>query len=140
MNNLIAGGIGCIVAIMVLVNGILADNTSLYLSTAIIHTVGLLSITLILFIGRHKVKNLKTVPLILYAGGLLGVSNVLLNNFCFSYLGVSLTLALGQAGQFLASAIIDHYGLFGLKKIPFNKKKIWGFVIIGIGLVVMMFE
>ncbi len=139
MNNLIAGGIGLIIAFMVLVNGILANYTSLYLSNVIIHGFGLISIALFLLIGKHKIKNLKTVPLILYAGGLLGVSNVLLNNLCFSYLGVSLTLALGQAGQFLASTVIDHFGLFGLKKIPFNKKKVWGFVIIGIGLIITMF-
>jgi transporter family-2 protein len=140
MNNLISAGIGFLVAFMVLVNGILADYTSLYLSTAIIHAVGLIGITLILVLGRYKIKNIKSVPLILYTGGLLGVSNVLLNNLCFSYLGVSLTLALGQVGQFLASAVIDHYGMFGLKKIPFNRKKIWGLLIVGAGLIIMMFE
>lgn len=139
MNNLIAGGIGFLIAFMVLVNGILANYTSLYVSNAIIHLAGLISISIVILLGKHKLKNLRAVPLILYAGGLLGVSNVLLNNLCFSYLGVSLTLALGQAGQFLASTVIDHYGLFGLRKIPFNRKKVWGFVIIGIGLIITMF-
>ncbi|MCX7773659.1 MAG: DMT family transporter [Clostridia bacterium] len=140
MNNLISAAIGFIIALMVLANGVLAGYTGLYLSTAIIHAVGLVSIGAVLIIGKHKIKNLKTVPYILYAGGLLGVSNVLLNNFCFPALGVSLTLTLGQAGQFLASAVIDHYGLFGLKKVPFNKKKVLGLIIVGAGLIVMMFE
>lgn len=140
MNNLITTIIGFLVAFMVLVNGILAGYTDLYMSSIIIHVVGLVCITLIIAIGKHKIKNLKAIPLFLYAGGILGVSNVVLTNLCFSYLGVSLTLALGQVGQFLASAVIDHYGFFGLKKIPFNKKKVWGLLIIAIGLTVMMFE
>lgn len=138
MNNLIAALIGFVVAFMVMVNGVLARYVGLYLSTVIIHIVGLATITIVIISGKHKIKNLKAVPLILYAGGIFGVSNVLLNNVCFPSLGVSITLALGQVGQFLASAIIDHFGLFGLKKIPFNKKKIWGFAIIMAGLVIMI--
>lgn len=140
MNHLITTLIGLVVALMVFLNGVLSGYTNLYLSNVLIHTVGLVTILLIILVGRHKIKGLKTVPLILYGGGLLGVSNVILTNYCFSYLGVSLTLALGQVGQFVASVIIDHYGLFGLKRIPFNRKKTVGFVIIGIGLVIMMFE
>jgi hypothetical protein len=30
--------------------------------------------------------------------------------------------------------------MFGLKKIPFNRKKIWGLLIVGAGLIIMMFE
>jgi transporter family-2 protein len=140
MDKLITAFIGLIVAVMVFCNGILTGYTSLYFSNALIHGIGLITITIIIIVGKYRFKNLKTVPLLLYTGGLVGVVTVLLTNFSFSYLGVSLTLALGQVGQFLTSVVVDHYGLFGLSKIPFNKKKIVGLVIIGLGLIIMMFE
>ena len=93
MNNLIAAIIGFIVAFMVLVNGILTGYTDLYMSSIIIHIVGLVCITIVIIVGKHKIKNLKAVPLFLYAGGILGVSNVVLSNLSLE-LGI-LTLALG---------------------------------------------
>ncbi len=140
MNNLITTFIGMVVALMVFFNGILSGYTNLYFSNALIHGIGLLTIIVLLVVGKHKIKGLRTVPLILYTGGLVGVVTVLLTNASFTSLGVSLTLALGQVGQFLASVVIDHYGMFGLKKVPFNKKKIVGFVIISLGLIIMMFD
>lgn len=140
MNKLVTALIGLVVAVMVFCNGVLTEHTSLYFSNALIHGVGLITAIIIIIVGKHRLKDLQAAPLILYTGGLVGVVTVLLTNFSYTYLGVSLTLALGQVGQFLISLVVDHYGWFGLTRIPFNKKKIVGLVIIGLGLIVMMFE
>jgi transporter family-2 protein len=52
-------------------------------------------------------------------------------------LGISIPLALGLFGQSLASIIIDHFGLFGMKSIRFRKKKIIGLVFVAAGIVLM---
>lgn len=62
---------------------------------------------------------------------------VVLNNICFSNLGVTLTLALSLFGQLIMSNLVDHFGLFNMPKIKFKKEKLIGFSIITLGIVVM---
>ncbi|NLK43666.1 MAG: EamA-like transporter family protein, partial [Tissierellia bacterium] len=59
------------------------------------------------------------------------------NNICFSNLGASLTLSLGVFGQLLLSSVIDHFGLMGMDVYKFQPKKLIGFSIILIGIVIM---
>ena len=73
----------------------------------------------------------------MYSAGAIGVFTVLFNNITFSTLGVSLTIALGLFGQSMASIVIDHYGLLGMKVIKFNPNKLVGLVLIILGIIVM---
>ena len=129
--------IGLIISIMVTFNGTLDSYTGNYLSILIIHIVGLITITFILLIKKEKIGFNKKLPVYMFSGGAIGVFLVLLNNICFGSLGVSLTLSLGVFGQLVLSIVIDHFGLFGMKQYKFNKKKLIGFTIMLIGIVVM---
>ncbi|MBY6939423.1 DMT family transporter, partial [Clostridium botulinum] len=42
-------------------------------------------------------------------------------------------------GQTLTSMVFDQYGLLGMQKIKFNKKKLIGITIITIGVCIMTF-
>jgi bacterial/archaeal transporter family-2 protein len=61
------------------------------------------------------------------------------NNLSYSALGVSLPVALGLLGQILTSLAFDHYGILGMPRIRFKKKKIVGLLIIVIGISIMTF-
>lgn len=137
MNNLISGFIGAIIALLVLFNGVLADNTGNYVSSVIIHIVGLLCITLILLIKKQKVEFQRDIPLLWYSAGAVGVLTVLFNNLGFLALGASITLALGLLGQSISSIIIDHFGLLGMNVVRFEKKKSIGLIFIALGIVIM---
>lgn len=138
MNKVYAAFIGFLIACMIAFNGVLASYVGNYLSLVIIHIVGLLVVIGLLIVTKTKVNLKKTTPFYLYVAGALGVMMVLFNNMNFATLGVSLTVALGLFGQSLASGIIDHYGLFGMKKNKFNKQKLFGMALVSAGIITMV--
>ena len=130
--------VGLLIAIMVTVNGTLASFMGDYAATVLIHITGLVLISIILVTKKLKVRIGKTIPLYWFGGGAIGAFMIIFNNMSFDKLGVSLTLALGLVGQIIASAIIDHYGLFGLNVSKFKKEKIIGFITIFAGITIMV--
>lgn len=137
MYKLYSALIGILISVMIAFNGILSNNIGNYLSVTVIHIVGLIGISLILIINKTKLNLPKDIPIYLYSAGAIGVFTVLFNNISFTHLGISITLALGLLGQSVASIVIDHYGLLGMKVIKFKKEKILGLTIISLGIVIM---
>ena len=115
----------------------LANNIGNYPSVIIIHIIGLIGISFILIINKVKLNLGKDIPIYLYSAGAIGVFTVSFNNLSFNHLGVSLTLALGLLGQSVASVVIDHFGLLGMKVIKFKKEKMLGLIIICLGIMTM---
>lgn len=137
MNSILALLIGSIISIMISFNGMLERNIGGTYALVVIHIVGLICISMIMIIKREKVKVYKNVPIYLFSGGAIGVALTLVNMATIRGIGVALTTALAVFGQLVFSSFIDHYGLFGMTKYKFNPKKIVGFVIVTIGLIVM---
>ena len=137
MYKLYSGLIGVLISVMIAFNGILSNNIGNYPSVIVIHIIGLIGISFILIINKVKLNFGKNIPIYLYSAGAIGVFTVLFNNLSFNTLGVSLTLALGLLGQSVASVVIDHYGLLGMKVIKFKKEKMLGFIIISLGIMTM---
>lgn len=138
MNKLSAVFIGFLIVVMVTFNGILAKGTNDYLAVLIVHIVGLISVSLILASKRKKIQLNNSIPKYLFFGGVIGVFVTLFNNLCINKLGVSLTLALGLLGQSILSGIIDHFGLLGMEVHKFKIKKLIGFGLAFLGVVIMM--
>lgn len=139
MNKLSSAFVGSLIALMILLNGTLANAIGNYPASVIIHTVGLIGIIVILIIKKSKIKFHKSVPKYAYTAGFIGVLPIVFNNIGFDVLGVSLTLALGMLGQSITSIVVDHYGLLGMPRVKFNRKKIIGLLIIISGMIVMTF-
>ncbi|MGF9964289.1 DMT family transporter [Bacillus rhizoplanae] len=137
MYKVLSALIGVFIALMIPLNGILAEVIGNYNASVLIHTVGLIAVIIILLVGKFKIKIHKGIPLYLYSAGAIGVFTVLFTNISFSALGVSLTIALGLLGQSITSIVIDHFGLLGMKVVKFEKKKIVGLLLIASGIVVM---
>ncbi len=129
--------IGMLIAIMVLFNGTLNMHLDSFTSGFVIHMVGITAVLLILIGRREKWRITRNIPKYLFVGGLFGVLLVTFNSYCFVKIGATLTLTLGLFGQMLFSAIVDHYGLFGMTRVPMNPKKMIGFTIVSVGVVVM---
>lgn len=137
MYNLLSAFIGALITFMIFVNSTLSGQIDGYLASVVIHVVGLIGIVMILIVKKLKISFDKTIPLYLYSAGIIGVFTVLSNNLTFNKIGASLTLALGLFGQVVASILIDHFGIIGMKKIAFDKRKFIGLFIIVIGISVM---
>lgn len=137
MNNLISASIGALIAIMLMINGTLSSFLGNYSSTVIIHIVGLIAVILVALVKKQIFIRDKSIPFYLYSAGAIGVFTVLFNNLTFNSLGASLTIALGLLGQSIASIVIDHFGLIGMKVVKYQKRKLIGLVLIILGIAVM---
>ncbi|MCL2222603.1 MAG: DMT family transporter [Oscillospiraceae bacterium] len=127
---------GVLISVMVAFNGGLTERYGLYSATVIIHIVGLLIITAIVWMKREKFFP-KRFPWYLYLGGAIGVLTTVFNNFAFGRISVSAILALGLLGQSITGLAVDHNGLFGMKKYPLTKDKLLGLALIIAGIASM---
>ncbi|MCL2589055.1 MAG: DMT family transporter [Oscillospiraceae bacterium] len=128
---------GILIAIMILVNGGLAEVYSLHWATVFIHIIGLILIILILLVKREDPFTNRQ-RWFFYLGGAIGVLNVVSANVAFGRISVSAILALGLLGQSVAGLIIDHFGIWGLPKHRMSRGNLVGLVIILIGVVPML--
>ena len=114
--------IGLIITIMVVFNGELTSFYGVYMSTAIIHFVGLFFVSILCIIKKIQLIT-KKISFLLYTGGAIGVVTIFFNNLAFNKISVSAIVALSLLGQAITSIIIDNYGFFHMPKQVFCKKK-----------------
>ena len=137
MYNVLALVIGALISIMLSFNGTLESNVGGTYSVIIIHAVGLIAILIVAAVKKEKLVIKDSLPFYLYFGGIFGVALTLVNVITIGNIGVALTTALAVFGQLVFSSCIDHFGLFGLNKYKFNPKKLIGFIIVFVGLIIM---
>ncbi len=126
---------GMLIAIMVTLNGELSRSYPPFVTILIFNLVGLIVILLLVIIKRSDIRKFnKKIPFYYFLPGLFSVVLTLFNNICIINIGVSVTLVLAISGQAVFSSIIDTFGLMAVKRTPFDKRKILGFLIIGAGI------
>ncbi|TXK87375.1 DMT family transporter [Parageobacillus sp. SY1] len=81
---------------------------------------------LVLFFGKGQITHLFQVPKWNLLGGLLGAIFVTFAILSVPNIGVALTIFAAIIGQMVISIIIDHFGLFGVQKIPMNVNRLLG--------------
>lgn len=115
-----AFGAGGLLTLMVLFNGTLAVNGSLFFASWVPHLTGTVAALFLLLFLRPKRAQTSRAPLWAYLGGISGGITVMLTSATMNTaLALSGTIALGLAGQVLFSLFADTRGLFGLpKRIP----------------------
>lgn len=129
--------IGLIITIMVVFNGELTSFYGVYISTAIIHIVGLIFVSILCVIKKIPLIT-KKISFLLYTGGAIGVLTILFNNLAFNKISVSAIVALSLLGQAITSIIIDNYGFFDMPKQIFNKKKYISLLFMILGVIYML--
>ncbi|MCM2366129.1 DMT family transporter [Proteus terrae] len=97
----------CIVTSRTL-NGKLAQNSNAFYSSLINHLVGFIFLTIfVLWVKDCHAIELSTIPLIAFAGGIIGAFFVVINSYVLPLLGVMLTSVLAICGQMISSLVID---------------------------------
>ena len=137
MYNILALVIGALISVMISFNSGLEGYVGSTYSVVIIHAVGLIAILIVAAIKKEKIVIKAAIPFYLFLGGIFGVMLTLVNIITIGGIGVALTTALAVFGQLVFSSLVDHFGLFGLTKYEFNPKKLVGFFIVLVGLVIM---
>jgi transporter family-2 protein len=139
MYTIFSSLIGALLAVMIYLNGELANHIGNYASSSFIHLTGLILVTLILLLTRSETPFQKGLSPMLLSGGVLGFLTVVCANVGFINLGVSLTLALGLLGQTVSALVIDHFGWFGAPAARFDRRKIGSLALIASGITVMAY-
>jgi len=128
---------GVLIAVMIAINGAMAEQYDLHVVTVFIHMAGFFLIAaMVLFKGDQPFAARH--PWFLYLGGAIGVLVTIFNNFSFSRISVSAILALALLGKGVMGLIIDQLGLFGMPKHPFRPENLLGLSLILIGIAPML--
>ncbi|KAB3529245.1 DMT family transporter [Alkaliphilus serpentinus] len=126
---------------IVLINGMLAQYTNLYLAGLMVHIIGLIpAFILYLIFDRSKFNLWKSTFLEdkkLFIGGFIGSLILIISAFSMGTVGVFITSISMVAGQFLLSVIVDTKGLFGFKRVTLGYRKISGIIIIILGIILI---
>lgn len=129
---------GIIVSVMNIFNSQLSQYLGVYLSTVLIHFIGLVTFVIVMIIKKEKINISKQGPWLLYTGGMIGVLTVVFNVISIQGIGAALVSALSLFGQILISLLLENKGWLGTKKHSFHLKKIISLFIIVLGIGVMM--
>lgn len=116
------------------INAMAGERLGHVLAAALLNfVVGLaVIIPLSLLLVRDKIdfSALSTMSPVLFTGGLLGASFVVLSIWLTPRLGVAAVIALGIAGQIVASLVLDHFGMLNLAVREVSVGRLTGAVLV----------
>lgn len=122
---------------MASLNGMITDYLGMFGMSLVVHVIGGLLLILYIKLFVHEKLKITGMPWYFYSAGFFGIFLVATSSYCIGALGVSVTTCISVTGQMVISAVIDHFGWFGVPKIPFNPKRIPCFLLILAGLIMI---
>lgn len=125
----IAALAGVAMAIQGSLNSALGKVIGLWETTFIVHFVGLLLVSALLFIcrlGDGCWADYHRAPWYTYLGGILGVLIIYGVVLAMPKVGVAPATTAIILGQVFTAGLVDHFGLFGMQKLPFSMWNILG--------------
>ena len=129
-----------LVSAMVAVNGNLSAAYGTYLSTVMIHLVGIVPATAIALARRERLFAVRGIRPGVFLGGAIGVITVVCNNAAYTGgIGVCAMVALSLLGQTVASLFVDQFGLFHMPVKRFNAAKLIGLACTAAGIGCMLY-
>ncbi|MFZ5353594.1 MAG: DMT family transporter [Bacillota bacterium] len=132
---------GAMNSAIVLVNGLLAKYTNMYLGGLIVHLVGFIpSLMLFLIFDMDKLSKWNSTfksNKKIFTAGFMGSIILLMSAFCMSTVGVFVTSIAMVAGQFVLSVIIDINGYFGFEMVKLGARKTCAIFIIALGIILI---
>lgn len=84
-----------------------------------------------------QLSGLKTAPLYLWSGGLLGAFYVTVIILAFPKIGPALTFGLVVAGQMIISILLDHFNILVAQPHPVNVWKLLGVLMVIAGVIII---
>ena len=130
---MVAGGVA--VAVQPSLNARLADKTGFLQAATISFAVG----TIILYAAalasnQGSFRRVGEADWWQLTGGLFGAFFVAMTILGVPRIGTTAVLALTIVSQLLAGLVMDHYGLFGMRGIPFDMKRTAGVMLLLVGV------
>ena len=130
---MVAGGVA--VAVQPSINARLAEKTGFLQAATISFAVGtLILLILSLSSAQGSFRRISEVAWWQLSGGLFGAFFVTMTIVGVPRIGTTAVLALTIVSQLVAGLLLDHFGLFGMRGIPFDLKRILGVALLLIGV------
>jgi bacterial/archaeal transporter family-2 protein len=130
---------GSLMAIQGTFNSILGRIIGLLEGTFSVHLIGAIAAGILMLIfGNGNFSKAGSVPWFVWLGGLIGVAIIFGVAVSIPKLGVGVATTAIIAAQLLTAYIIDHFGLFGMERIPFNVWKLGGITLIVVGAKILL--
>lgn len=110
-------------------------------ATFLVHISGTATLLVLLFLlraGKGDFGRMAEAPWYLYLGGVLGVIILYTVVASISRVGVATATTAIIVGQVGTALLIDHFGFFGLKEMPFTWLKAAGLVLLAAGAKLML--
>lgn len=126
---IIAALAGVAMAIQGSINSALGKVIGLWESTFVVHLIGLAVVTILLFvvrIGSGSLGEIVRAPWYVYLGGVLGVLIIYGVVKSIPQVGVAPATTAIILGQIFTAGLVDHFGLFGMTRIPFSYYQLLG--------------
>lgn len=125
---------GAAVAIQPSINARLAQKVGSYESSLISFAVGTLALLLVVAVsGRGTLRGVAETRWWEWTGGLLGAFFVTLTIIAVPRLGTLAVMTAIITGQLACGALLDHFGLFGLRHLPLTPLRCIGIVLLTAG-------
>lgn len=126
---------GVAMAIQGTINSSLSQKTSLLSATLIVHIIGTLVALVVVLAWRAPLIKYHwiNIPWYLYLGGILSVLIVGLVAISIPKVGVCNATTAIIIGQVSMAVLIDHFGWFGLSRLPWNPSQILGIALFAAG-------
>ncbi len=127
---------GVLMAVQGSVNAALSKAVGLWEATFVVHATGTFVLLVVLFLlkmGRGDLANLSQAPWYSYLGGIISVFIIYLVAASIPSVGVANATTAIIVGQVLTAVIIDHFGIFGLEKIPCSWPQLAGLALLAVG-------
>jgi transporter family-2 protein len=121
-------------------NTLLSKAVGLLEATFVVHLIGVVAIAVLLLLrlGKGNLASLGEAPWYAYLGGLLSIVILYTVMASISKLGVSIATTAIIVGQVSTALLIDHFGLFGLREVPFTWLKALGIILLASGAKLML--
>ena len=129
---------GLFLGLMQSFNGQLATFYHVFEVCFVVHVIGVVFLLLCKYFTSKEKLTFRGLPYYVYTVGLFGVGLVAISSFCTPKIGATLTMSLSVFGQLIMSALVDHFGWFKKEVKLFNVKRLPGYFLIIIGLLMMV--
>lgn len=125
---------GIAVAFQPSINARLAQKTGAYESSLISFAVGTLAmLAVVIFSGRGSLRAISGASWWELTGGFLGAFFVTMTIITVPRMGTAAVMAAIITGQLITGALLDHFGLFGLRHLPMTPVRLAGMVLLAAG-------
>ncbi|MDP4088624.1 MAG: DMT family transporter [Bacillota bacterium] len=100
----------------------------------------LITLVVVLFVRDGNLKNLKDVNKLYFLGGALGVIIIFTVMKGIEFLGATYAISTILVAQLTAAALIDAIGLFDTVQVKFGITKVFGVIVMVIGIIIFKWK